>query len=112
MLFQPLSERRQLILAAIPFTATLGLCTHRSLALKVGELAPNSGVLGEVAQMAVHRLLVSLERLFLAAYFAGEIDDRSVGLELGEGGFQDVTRALAAELFDQVHRHVVCRREA
>ncbi len=82
------------------------------LGLAVLQLAAQPRVLLEVAEVAGHGGLVAFQALLVALHLPGDPDDRLVGLELGEGGFQQLARAVPAELLDQVHRHVVRRLEA
>src|SRR4051794_35495754 len=68
--------------------------------LDVAEIAPDRGVLREVAPVARHRLRVAGERLLLLAHLAGEPDHRTVGLELGERGLEDLARTTSTESVD------------
>ena len=76
------------------------------------DAAPQRRVLGEVAEVAGHRLLVSGHRLLLLAQGSSQIDDGTIGLELGERELEDLPGAIASELVDEVHGHVVGRSEA
>ena len=65
--------------------AVRGLATAGHVrALEVGELPPERRVLGEVAEVALHRLLVAVEGLLLRPDLARQVDDRPVRLELRE----------------------------
>src|SRR5439155_6675367 len=48
------------------------------------QCAAKAGVLLEVAEMALHRPAVAVERLLVAAQLPGQPDDRAVRLELRE----------------------------
>ncbi len=78
----------------------------------IADAAPQRRVLGEVTEVAAHRLLVPGHRLLLLAQGAREVDDRAVGLELRERELEDLAGAVAPELVDEVHGHVVRRPEA
>ena len=92
--------------------APVGTPPARALLLHVGDPASQGGVLAEVAVLAVHRLRVGLEGVLLLAHLAGQSDDGPVGLELREGGLEDLLGRLPADLRDEVDRHVVRRPEA
>ena len=59
-----------------------------------------------------HRLGVAGQRLLLPARLPGQADHRPVGLELRERRLQDLPGPRAADLADEVDRHVVRRPEA
>ncbi len=80
--------------------------------LAVLEVTAQLRVLLEVPQVAGHALLVALQALLVALDLPGDPDDRAVGLELREGGLQELARAVPPELADQVHGHVVRGFEA
>ena len=84
----------------------------RGLPLELADAPPEGRVLAEVAEVAAHGLLVAGHRLLLLAQRPREVDHRPVGLELRERELEDLPRALAAELVDEVHGHVVGRLEA
>ena len=63
-------------------------------------------------EVAGHGLAVTLQRLLVAPHLPGDADHRPVGLELREGGLQQLAGAVPPELADQVDRHVVGGAEA
>lgn len=80
--------------------------------LDIAQLAPQCGVLGEVASVARHRLLVAGERLLGILHLPRQADDRAIRLELRERRLEDLARAGATELVDEIDGHVVGRTEA
>ncbi len=111
MLAQPLAQRGEFLLAPVALRATRGLRAPRPLAFEVGELAPDAGVLAKVTEMAGHGLLVTGERLLLAADLPREVDDAAVRLELGERRLENLAGSLPPELGHEVHGHVVAGAE-
>ena len=99
-------------LALHPLALRMGGIALRRLPLELADAPPERGVLAEVAEVTAHRLFVARHRLLLLAQGSGEVDDRTVGLELGERQLEDLPGALAPELVDEVHGHVVRRLEA
>ena len=91
---------------AVALAACLG-CS----ALDVAQVPAQGGVLLEVAQVALHCLAVSLEGFLVAPHLGRERHYTPVGLELGEGGLQDVSCERAAHALDEAHGHVVGRAE-
>ena len=77
------------------------------LRLGLGDAPAQRGVLAEVPQVAVHALLQLGQAPPLGAGPGGELDDAPVGLELGEGGLQDLPGARARGAPQEVDRHVV-----
>ena len=69
------------------------------------------GVLVDVAQMAGQLLSYSASGLLVAADLLGEARDAAVGLELREGRLEQAARGTAAQLADEIDRHVVGRAE-
>jgi len=55
----------------------------------------------------VHGFVVSGEGVFVFAYAGCDADDGFVGLELGEGRFEDFPGAFCPVGCDEVCRHVV-----
>ena len=107
-----LAHALHLLLTAHPFCLRRALTRARRALLEVAELAAQRGVLAEVAQVALHGRRVALQRLLLLAHRAREVDDGAVGLELREAALENGAGAVAAELLDEVDRHVVGRPEA
>src|SRR5699024_5529005 len=103
MLAHPGADLRELLGAGLLRGGVAGGNAH---ALEVGELAPQRGVLAEVADLAHHRLLVAGQGGLLPLRLAGEVDDGAVRLELRERQFQDPARLGSPETFDEVHGHV------
>ena len=84
----------------------------RGCRLPVGELAPDLGVLREVAVLTGHRLGQLAHRLAVLADLPGQPDDAPVRLELGERRLEQRGCAGPAGPAGQVDRHVVRRAEA
>ena len=81
------------------------------LLLRVRDRPTQSGVFGEVTEIAVHRLLVRLDRGFVLAHLARQPDDGLIGLELGERGLEHLRGFVRAHPRQQIRRHVVGRSE-
>ena len=87
------------------------MVTLGARALDLGQPVANGRVLGEVAEMAGHRLRKSGERVFLLPHGASKIDNGTIGLELGERRFEHLASAFRPELIDEIDGHVVGRFE-
>ena len=98
-------HRRDRVLASVGLALT---CARR---LDLAQLAAQARVLEEVAEVALRRLTVPLERVVGLADLAHHPDDGTVGLELSERLLQQLARGLASHLVDEVDRHVVRRAE-
>ena len=90
----------------------LGAALSRRAALDVAQSTSEGGVVLEVAQMALHGLAIPLEGLVIATDLRSQGDHTAIGLELGEGGLEDVAGFRATHPPDEADRHVVRRAKA
>ena len=95
---------------AVSIAARVGVLLGELL-LPVPDPAAQRRVLGEVAQVARHRLGVPGERLLVPVDPARQPDHRTVGLELRERLLQDLARGRRTELVHEVDGHVVAGPE-
>src|SRR5690606_8412737 len=96
VLAKSLAQTVQLLLPAVALGARVVGGARCALALEVADLPPDAGVLGEVAEVARHRLGVALERALEFAHLACHVDDAPVGLELREARLENLAGAVPA----------------
>ena len=111
MLAHLIAQGAELSLAPLAFAPVTRIAAWLRLFLKVVEFPADARVLGEIAQVAFHRLCIAVERVFLRTDLACEVDDSTVCLELREARLQNFTSVFSAKQFDEVDGHVVGRFE-